>query len=231
MSGVLTMGVNKMQRKSFSVSGHNGSSHKRSSSEYAQRPGIPHRRKRWKIFIPMIVGAVLLLGVGVFLFIKSQTLPIQREAEQYVDEFLEKYSKKDETAGAYLLLSFAGGSDMTYNGIQGILAESLTWEIIGSEVTDADSGRCVVYLTAQNTDVETIMLEIEESQDMEVAENLASVLEDRITDPNCPKARYECSVEVGSYGSGMKIIMNDSLSSALYGGLNNYVAGLLNGGS
>ena len=215
------------QTSSPARKGRGSDPHARSSSVPVGRAGAPHRRK---IFLFLTAGLALLLAAGIF-FNRSQNSPLQQEAEQLVAEFLEKYSKKDESAGACLLLSFVGGSNMTYHGIQGILAESLTWEITGSEVTDADGGRCIVYITAQNIDVEAIMLEIEESQDEEAAENLSAVLEDRIAEPDCPKAEYECSVEVGSYSSGMKIIMNDSLSSALYGGLNHYVAGLLNGGA
>lgn len=206
---------------------------KKTSSTMPVRGDTPNRRKSRKITVTLAIGIVLFLAAaaGILLFRGSQNSQVQCEAEQYVEEFLEKYNGKDESAGDYLMLSLAGPSEMTYQGLQGLLAENLTWEITGSEETDADTCRCVVYLKVQNVDMEAILREIEQAQDMSVAENLAAELEARITEPDCPRAEYACSVEVTSYRSGLKIIVSESLSNALYGGLNTYVAGLLKGGA
>lgn len=206
---------------------------KKTSSIRSVQGDAPNRCKGRRMVVSLSIGIVVVLAAvaGVLLFRGSQSSQARREAEQYVDEFLEMYTGKDEDAGNYLMLSLAGPSEMTYHGLQGLLAESLTWKVTGSEETDADARRCVVFLKVQNVDMEAILREIEQAQEISAAENLAAELEARITGPDCPRAEYVCGVEVASYPSGLKIIMNESLSNALYGGLNTYVASLLKGGA
>ncbi|MCL2841860.1 MAG: hypothetical protein FWE28_00100 [Oscillospiraceae bacterium] len=173
------------------------------------------------IAIAILVVICLVLAGFILSFRGSQRE--LSEAEQLVDNFLRAYHEKDPRAGMFLTTSVFDDSDMTYDGVQGHLAETLTHTIIGERVDENDPQTIWIDVEVDNIDLAEILRGIENIEETNPNRILDSI-EEYVNSPNAPRRTFQASVIVRVYPVGMRIQMNAELSDALLGGFPSYIS-------
>ena len=157
--------------------------------------------------------------------------------QEALKAFLDAYQAKDPSANVFLING--GEESLTYNGFQGMLASSFTYE-----VGDVDMSDTVPYVSVviTNTDFKAILENYlgsldsghttladtdskkEVSQD-QIVEDLTALLEAE----SRPERTFTCLVPVYYLNEedGLKIEMTQDLSNALTGGFAEFVSNYL----
>lgn len=163
-------------------------------------------RRICKCFIWGIV--LLILCSAGFLFFQ------QKRAEYTVNEFLTAYRDADEELCGELLYSNIGEKRISFSETQKLLAQKMSWKIKKS---------CFGWRKNQQVDVQIENLDFEK-----IAENFKGKqvtekeIRTAISEAEADKS-YNCKVTVCQYDKKYKIIMTDTLSNALFAGLNKYL--------
>ena len=176
-----------------------------------------------------IIGAIAVVAAAAFL-IKSIVTPnnqkdeMNKIAESTVSEFLTAYQRKDSAAGKYMTITSIGNHEIKYDGLQGMVAEKLTYNIVSSKRDIEENEIIYVTVDIKNLNLPEIFATIEMSEDD--PDQLLENLYELIKADNAPQKPYNCIIAVQQYPSGMRIELNAELSNALFGGFNEYLASL-----
>lgn len=149
------------------------------------------------------------------------------QCKEILSAFLDAYKNQDPAAAGFLL---NGGSEgLSYNGFQGLLASSFTYEI-----GNVDMSYTVPYVMVSitNVDFKQILETYLESLDTEAATSsdaIVQALEDLVNASDRPMRTFECAVPVYylEEEEGMKIEMTEDLSNALTGGFAEFISNYL----
>lgn len=153
------------------------------------------------------------------------------QCQQFLAQFLDDYHNKEPEANEFLING--GSEEMSFDGFQGILAESFTYEI-GS----VDMSYTVPYVSVKitNIDFKKILETYIESlgdKDAASADAVVNSLTDLLAASDRPMRTFECSVPVYYLDEegGLKIEMTEELSNALTGGFAEFISEYLWSGS
>ena len=165
------------------------------------------RHKRiCKYFI--LCSILLILCFTGFLFLQ------QKRAEYTVNDFLTAYKNADGEKCGELLYNNVYEEEISFSELQKLLAEKMSWKIKQNFFQRKKDGE--VEIRIKNIDFEEIAKEFEGRQVTE--EGITAAISDAKADKS-----YDCKVTVNKYGKEYKIIMTDTFSNALFGGLNEYL--------
>lgn len=159
-----------------------------------------------KYFI--LASILLILCFAGLLFLQ------QKRAEYAVNEFLTAYKNADGGKCGDLLYNNISEEEISFSKMQKLLAEKMSWEIKQNFFKWKKDGQ--VEIRIKNLDFEKIAKEFEGKQVTE--EEITAAISKAKADKS-----YDCKVTVSKYGREYKIIMTDTLSNALFGGLNEYL--------
>ncbi len=149
------------------------------------------------------------------------------ECKEVLAAFLDAYRNLDPDANVYLL--DGGDEELSYDGFQGLLASSFTYEIGNVDMTYLVP---YVSVTITNVDFKQILetyLESMEEDDSKKAESIVSELESLVNASDRPMRTFECAVPVYylEEESGLKVEMTEELSNALTGGFAEFISNYL----
>lgn len=165
--------------------------------------------KRKGVYKYFILGSTLLiLCFAGILFLQ------QKRAEYVVNEFLTAYKNADGEKCGKLLYNNISEEEISFLEMQRLLAEKMSWKIKQNFFKWKKDGQ--VEIRIKNLDFEEIAQEFEGRQVTE--EEIIAAISKAKADKS-----YDCKVTVSKYGKEYKIIMTDTLSNALFGGLNEYL--------
>lgn len=193
-----------------------------------------HKKKK---IIGLAVLCIAIIGIGVLIFggrsykkvidvyvkssmsgkakdVEKMYKLLPEEVQDAVNEFLTAYKNADGEKCGELLYNNIFEEEISFSEMQRLLAEKISWKIKQNFFEWKKDGQ--VEIRIKNIDFEEIAKEFEGKQ----------VTEEEIT-ATISKAKaaksYDCKVTVSKYGRKYKIIMTDTLSNALFGGLNEYL--------
>lgn len=166
-----------------------------------------------------ILVIICILLIGIMLLGTSQL----SEAEQFVNDFLTAYQEKDPTVGRFLSASVFGNSEMSFEGFQGYIAETLTFTITGERTDVSDPETIWVDVEIENIDVIEIFTELESSNELNPVRMQEQAIE-MMNSPDAPRRVFQVSILVMDAQVGMFIQMNEELSDALLGGFPTYIS-------
>lgn len=182
----------------------------KSKKKYCPKCGRDLKKdKRKRICKYFIMGSILLiLCFAGLLFLQ------QKRAEYTVNEFLTAYKNTDGEKCGELLYNNISEEEISFSEMQKLLAEKMSWKIKQNFFQWKKDGQ--VEIRIKNLDFEEIAKEFEGKQVTE--EEMTAAISKEKADKS-----YDCKVTVSKYGREYKIIMTDTLSNALFGGLNEYL--------
>ena len=163
-------------------------------------------KRNCKYFI--LASILLILCFAGLLFLQ------QKRAEYAVNEFLTAYKNADGEKCGELLYNNISEEEISFSKMQRLLAEKMSWKIKQNFFSWKKDGQ--VEIRIKNLDFEEIVKEFEGKQvtEGEIITAISKAKADK---------SYDCKVTVSKYGREYKIIMTDTLSNALFGGLNEYL--------
>ena len=156
---------------------------------------------------------VLLIGI-LILCLSGLSFFQQKRTEQVINEFLTAYKNADGEKCGELLYSNISEDPISFSETQKLLAEKMSWKVKRHFFKWKKDEQVEVQI--KNLNFEEIARKFEKKQTSEEKINAA------ISEANADKF-YNCKVTVSKYGKEYKIIMTDTLSNALFGGLNEYL--------
>lgn len=140
-----------------------------------------------------------------------------------VEEFLTAYQSLDGDANQYLANKI---EKIEYNGIQGLLAEQITFSVNNVKKYEDDS----YIVTTQITNVdfkeafETVTEDVNEETPVEV---IIEKLYEIVKSDSAPHRDFTIEIKLNKYGNEYKIELTEELSNALFGGYNEYLSELI----
>jgi len=112
---------------------------------------------------------------------------------------------------------------MSFEGFQGLLAEQIEFTIKDAKQQE---GEVIVAAEITNIDLKQVFNDVVNRLPSDTTqEEILKTLERDMTDDNCVKKTFDCEVLLVD-DDGYKIVMTDTLSNALLGGYNEYLAEL-----
>lgn len=144
------------------------------------------------------------------------------QAKTVVSDFLESYKSKQPNTIKYLQYS-VNDSGMNFEGFQGLLAEQIEFTI--KDVKQKEN-QIIVATEITNVDLKKVFNDVVNQLSTNATqEETLEALELKITENNCAQKTFECEIILVD-NEGYKLIMTDTLSNALLGGYNEYLAEL-----
>jgi len=180
--------------------------------------------RKWLIAIA--VAVVLVAGGVTGWLVLRPGANADSKAASVVSGFFDVYKEKDSAAGQYLASGALSATGISFDGIQGVLAERLTYKVTGSETDKNTDGQVLVDVKVTTVDVAKVLQSFEQTTETDPDKLLAEVM-DAIEASDVPLATRDCQVVVASYPAGMRIVMTADLSNVLLGGFNEYLASQL----
>lgn len=149
----------------------------------------------------------------------------KEQCKEQVTGFLTAYQAQDSECGKYLAGSEGDGT-INFEGFQGVLAESIIFEVESVEIEDEYH---VVNTIITNVDFGTVVEELANSEElnMETKEDILLELENRLKAEDAPEREFEVPIRLDKE---MKVEMTSELSNALLGGYIEYIYELTTGG-
>lgn len=179
---------------------------------------------KFKIVISVCCLVIILAGIigGVIYFIQNNNSSVQ-EAKVVVADFLEAYKAKEPNAFKYLQYSVTD-EDMKFEGFQGFLAEQIDFKIKDGKATD---NQVTITVDITNIDLKCVFEDvIAQLPSNATEEEILQKLESELSKEDCAKKEFNCEVTLVNEDE-YKIIMTDTLSNALLGGYNEYLAEMI----
>lgn len=174
------------------------------------------RKNKKKSKVVWCIGIVFLaLGILACLLISHEKI----KAKKAVNDFMTYYVNADGEKCGDMLYGNYSAEKIIFSDIQKIIAEKITWKI---EKCHWSKDKMEIDILIRNIDFKDIGEQYKMSENVTV-----SLLMDAIIASETMKY-YPCTVEVYQIGNKKKIAMNGLFSNALFGGINEYVEGLLN---
>ena len=223
---------NKVRRRKVTYSNSNlsnsGSSSNNTYRRVSSKPKKHKKSNKGKI-IGVILGVVAVVGVIVFAGMKFDLLwKVFNRAEissskEVVENFLDNYSKQDEQAFEYL--NYASEIEsLNFDGYTGKLAKGISYEI---KSVSREEDNIVVKIIINNYDMKTIFENLQQ-QNLADENEMISYIDTVLESEDAPKKDYECYAYITNQDDVYKVIMTDTLSNGLFGGLNEYISELSN---
>lgn len=223
---------NKIRRRKVTSSNSNSSNSSSSSNNTYRRVSAKpkkHKKSNKGKIIGVILGVVAVVGVIVFAGMKFDLLwKVFNRAEissskEVVENFLDNYSKQDEQAFEYL--NYASEIEsLNFDGYTGKLAKGISYEI---KSVSREEDNIVVKIIINNYDMKTIFENLQQ-QNLEDENEMISYIDTVLESEDAPKKDYECYAYITNQDDVYKVIMTDTLSNGLFGGLNEYISELSN---
>lgn len=223
---------NKIRRRKAASSNSNSSNSSSSSNNTYRRVSSKpkkHRKSNKGKIIGVILGVVAVVGVIVFAGMKFDLLwKVFNRAEissskEVVENFLDNYSKQDEQAFEYL--NYASEIEsLNFDGYTGKLAKGISYEI---KSVSREDDNIVVKIIINNYDMKTIFENLQQ-QNLADENEMISYIDTVLESKDAPKKDYECYAYITNQDDVYKVIMTDTLSNGLFGGLNEYISELSN---
>lgn len=223
---------NKIRRRKVTSSNSNSSNSSSSSNNTYRRVSVKpkkHKKSNKGKIIGVILGVVAVVGVIVFAGMKFDLLwKVFNRAEissskEVVENFLDNYSKQDEQTFEYL--NYASEIEsLNFDGYTGKLAKGISYEI---KSVSREEDNIVVKIIINNYDMKTIFENLQQ-QNLADQNEMISYIDTVLESEDAPKKDYECYAYITNQDDVYKVIMTDTLSNGLFGGLNEYISELSN---
>lgn len=184
------------------------------------------KNKKSKLsFIVILCIFVVLIGIIlgiVYLTKRTEDKTKCDDAKIVVSDFLESYKSKQPNTIKYLEYSFSD-SGMNFEGFQGLLAEKINYSI--KDVVEEEN-QIVVISEITNVDLKKVFDDVlSQLSENNTQAEILEALKQKLTKSNCSRKTFECEIILVE-NNGYKIVMTDTLSNALLGGYNEYLAEL-----
>jgi len=180
------------------------------------------------ILITIIILLIISIALTLFILSMPRTLTV---AEQFVDDFLSSYQSKDPRTIEFLTISAFDDSDMTFHGLQGYIADTLTYRIISERTDELDIDFIFVDVEIETVDVAEIIRRYIENTTETDPNRIQEKLNNLVNSPNAPRRTFQVPVIVQEFPIGMFVQMNEELSDALFGGFATFLVDGIFGGN
>lgn len=180
---------------------------------------VVKKRMNKKTLIVVGICCIVVLSVGLFCLFQRNNRYI-KETEVVITEFLQSYKAKQPDTFKYLQYPVAE-VNMQFEGFQGILAEQIDFEI---ENVRKEHGQIVASVEITNIDLKEVFINtINDLPEDVTQDDILKELETRMQKGDCATKKFDCEIIVIN-DNGYKVIITDTLSNALLGGYNEYLA-------
>lgn len=142
----------------------------------------------------------------------------KKKCKDTVELFLTAYQKKDTKCGEYLSDN-EGEETVKFQGIQGIMAESITFQ---TESVDMGDKVNTVNVVIKNKDFSQVVEKIIQKKKDEIlsSEDVKNIIIENLKQKDAPSRKFKVPIKLDKEG---KIHMTSELSNALLGGYPEYI--------
>lgn len=180
------------------------------------------KKKIFWLTIIFIVLSASILGSFVYFSQQKETVDYYSEPKTFVSDFLNSYKAKQLNTVKYLEYSI-DDSTMNFEGFQGLFAEQIEYTILDANEQEE---YIIVNVEIKNIDFKIAFNAVLDQLSSDpTSEEILNELKQKLSNRDCPKKIFQCEVLLTN-NDGYKIVMTDSLSNALLGGYNEYLAEL-----